>query len=194
MNPKVVVAEDETLTRMDIVEMLGENGYDVIGEAADGLDALKLCKEKNPDLVLLDIKMPLMSGLKVAQLLKKENFPGCVVILTAYNIKEFICEATENSTMGYLLKPIDEDIFISRLEMIYKNYLKMADLKKQVQDAKDKLEERKKIEKAKGILMKNKKISEDEAYKMIRNISMQKRISMLDLANIVVVTGDIELW
>ena len=193
MKPRVVVAEDETLTRMDIVEILNEYGYDVVGEAGDGIEALKECREKQPDIVLLDIKMPLMSGLKVAQELSEEDFPGCVIILTAYNIKEFICEATANSIMGYLLKPIDEDILVSRLEMIYKNYLKMIKFKEEAQSATKKLKERKKIERAKGILMENKGISENEAYKIIRNLSMQKRLSMIDLANIIVSTGDIEL-
>lgn len=193
MNPKVVVAEDETLTRMDIVEMLSEYGYDVVGEAADGLEAIKICKEKNPDIVLMDIKMPLMSGLKAAKILAEDNFSGCVVILTAYNIKEFICEATESSIIGYLLKPIDEDIFISRLEMIYKTHLRMKQFKLEAQEAKNKLEERKLIEKAKGILMENKGISEGEAYKIIRSLSMKKRISMLELANIIILSGDIAL-
>lgn len=193
MNPRVVVAEDETLTRMDIVEMLTEYGYDVVGEAADGLEAIKVCKEKNPDIVLMDIKMPLMTGLKAAQILGEENFPGCIVILTAYNIKEFICEATQSSIIGYLLKPIDEDIFISRLEMIYKTHLRMKKFKLEAQEAKEKLEERKKREKAKGILMENKGISENEAYKIIRTLSMKKRLSMLELANIIISSGDIVL-
>lgn len=193
MKPKVVVAEDETLTRMDIIEILEEHGYDIVGEAGDGLETLKICNEKCPDIVLLDIKMPLMSGLKVAQLLSEKNFSGCVVILTAYNIKEFICEATANSIMGYLLKPIDEDIFTSRLDMIYNTYLKMKKFKEEAQDARNKLKERKKIERAKGMLMENKRISENEAYKIMRTLSMKKRLSMIELANIIVATGDIEL-
>lgn len=193
MKPRVVVAEDETLTRMDIIEMLNEYGYNVVGEAADGLDALKECREKKPDIALLDIKMPLMTGLKVAQMLNEENFEGCIIILTAYNIKEFINEATENSIIGYLTKPIDEDIFISRLEMIYKTHLTMKGLKLEVEKAKNKLNERKLVERAKGILMIKKNLSEEEAYKLMRTLSMEKRMSMLELADIIIASGDILL-
>lgn len=191
MKARVVIAEDETLTRMDIAEMLGENGYEVVGEVSDGLEALRECREKNPDIVLLDVKMPLMNGLQAAKVLSEENFLGCIIMLTAYNIKEYIHQATESSVMGYLIKPIDEDIFLSRLEMIYNTHLRLMRFKDEADGAKQKLEERKKIEKAKGILMKNKNISENQAYQEMRNISMKKRITMADLAEIIIMTGGI---
>lgn len=191
MKARVVIAEDETLTRMDIAEILTENGYEVVGEASDGLEALKQCREKKPDIVILDVKMPLMTGLQTAKVLSEENFLGCIIMLTAYNIKEYIQEATESSVMGYLIKPIDEDIFLSRLEMIYSTYLRLIRLKDEADGAKQKLEDRKKIEKAKGILMKNKNLSENEAYQEMRSISMKKRVSLVDLAEIIIVTGGI---
>ena len=191
MKARVVIAEDETLTRMDIAEMLGENGYEVVGEVSDGLEALRECREKNPDIVLLDVKMPLMNGLQAAKVLSEENFSGCIIMLTAYNIKEYIHQATESSVMGYLIKPIDEDIFLSRLEMIYNTHLRLMRFKDEADGAKQKLEERKKIEKAKGILMKNKNISENQAYQEMINISMKKRITMADLAEIIIMTGGI---
>lgn len=193
MSKKIIIAEDETLTRLDIKEMLIENSYDVIGEASDGIDALKLCREKNPDIVLLDIKMPLMNGLQVAKILKDEGFKGCIIILTAYNLKEYIEDASKNYVMGYLIKPIDEEIFLSRLNMIYTTYLRMEAYREEGEKIKKKLEERKFIEKAKGKLMEKYNCSEDEAYKKIRNLSMKKRISMLELANIILSSGEIEI-
>lgn len=193
MTRRIVIAEDETLTRLDLKEMLIENGYDVVGEASDGLDALRISKEKNPDIVLLDIKMPLMSGLQVAKLLKEDGFMGCIIILTAYNMKEYIEEASRNYVMGYLIKPIDESIFLSRMDMIYTTYLRMVKYKKESEEAKNKLEERKYLEKAKGKIMKQYNYTEEEAYKKMRDISMKKRISMLELSKIILISGELEI-
>ena len=192
MSLKVVVVEDETLTRIDLVEILKENGYDVIGEASDGIEAVEVCKKLQPDIVLLDIKIPYISGLKVANILKEEGFQGCVIILTAYNIAEYIQQASNTIVMGYVLKPIDEPVFIERLNMIYKNYKLYNDLKKEVEETKKKLEERKIIERAKGIIMAKYSLKEEEAYKKLRDLSMQKRISMSKLADIVIMTGGLD--
>jgi len=114
MSLRVVVVEDETLTRIDLIEILKENGYDVVGEATDGIEAVEICKKLQPDIVLLDIKIPYISGLKVANILKEDGFKGCIIILTAYNIAEYIQEASNTIVMGYILKPIDEPIFLER--------------------------------------------------------------------------------
>ena len=181
MSLRVVVVEDETLTRIDLIEILKENGYDVVGEATDGIEAVEICKKLQPDIVLLDIKIPYISGLKVANILKEDGFKGCVIILTAYNIAEYIQEASNTIVMGYILKPIDEEIFLERLKLIYKNFKLYDDLKKEVEDTKKKLEERKVIERAKGIVMAK-----------MRVLSMQKRISMFKLAEIIIMTGGLE--
>lgn len=192
MSLRVVVVEDETLTRIDLIEILKENGYDVVGEASDGIEAVEVCKKLNPDLVLLDIKIPYVSGLKVADMLKEENFKGCIIILTAYNIAEYIQQASNTIVMGYILKPIDEDTFIERIKLIYKNYKLYSDLREEVEETKRKLEERKVIEKAKGIIMKKDNLKEEEAYKHMRDLSMQKRISMFKLAEIIISTGGLD--
>ena len=192
MSLRVVVVEDETLTRIDLIEILKENGYDVGGEATDGIEAVEICKKLQPDIVLLDIKIPYISGLKVANILKENNFKGCIIILTAYNIVEYIQEASNTIVMGYILKPIDESIFLERLKLIYKNFKLYDDLKKEVEETKKKLEERKVIERAKGIVMAKYTLSEEEAYKKMRDLSMQKRISMSKLAEIIIMTGGLE--
>lgn len=192
MKQRVVVVEDETLTRLDIIEILKENGYDVVGEAADGIEAVEVCKKLNPDIVLLDIKLPYISGLKVAEMLKEEDFKGCVIILTAYNIAEYIQKASTTIVMGYILKPIDEEIFIERLNLIYKNYKMYLDLKEEVAETKKKLEERKIVERAKGIIMAKDSLSEEAAYKKMRDISMQKRISLFKLSEIIISTGGLD--
>lgn len=143
MSLRVVVVEDETLTRIDLIEILKENGYDVVGEAADGIEAVEVCKKLQPDIVLLDIKIPYISGLKVANILKEEGFKGCVIILTAYNIAEYIQEASNTIVMGYILKPIDEAIFLERLNLIYKNYKLYDDLRIEVEDTKKNLKKEK---------------------------------------------------
>ena len=192
MSLRVVVVEDETLTRIDLIEILKENGYDVVGEATDGIEAVEICKNLQPDIVLLDIKIPYSSGWKVANILKEDGFKGCIIILTAYNIAEYIQEASNTIVMGYILKPIDESIFLERLKLIYKNYKLYDNLKKEVEETKKKLEERKVIERAKGIVMAKYTLSEEEAYKKMRDLSMQKRISMFKLAEIIILTGGLE--
>ena len=124
--------------------------------------------------------------------MKEDGFKGCIIILTAYNIAEYIQEASNTIVMGYILKPIDESIFLERLKLIYKNYKLYDNLKKEVEETKKKLEERKVIERAKGIVMAKYTLSEEEAYKKMRDLSMQKRISMLKLAEIIIMTGGLE--
>lgn len=192
MKLKVVVVEDETLTRIDLVEILKENNYEVVGEASDGIEAIEVCKNLKPDIVLLDIKLPYISGLKVAEILKEDGYNGCVIILTAYNIAEYIKKATDTIVMGYMLKPIEEEIFIEKLKFIYKNYKLYIDMKKEVEETKRKLEERKIVERAKGIIMNKYKLSEDKAYKKMRELSMDKRISIYKLSEIIILNGGLE--
>lgn len=192
MKTSVVIAEDDPLTRMDIVEILTEAGYDVIGEASDGIEAITVCQEKKPDIVLLDIKMPMITGLQASKILTDENFEGCIILLTAYNIEEYINTASKNKVMGYLLKPIEEKTFLSHLKLVFNNYKNLKCLKKEVKEIKETLDNRKLIERAKGIVMNSKKISENEAYKILREISMTKRLSILSLSKIILMTGDFD--
>lgn len=191
MKSSIVIAEDDPIIRMDILEILKEEGYNIIGEASDGIEAINLCKEKKPDILILDIKMPLVTGLQVSKVIKEEKLDICIIILTAYNVEEYIDIASKNQIMGYLLKPIKEGPFLSQLRLIYKNYEEKKFLKEEVNIERNKLKDRKAIEKAKGIVMETYNMTENEAYKKIRSFSMEKRISMLEISKIIVQTGEI---
>lgn len=187
----IVVAEDDSLIRMDIVEILKENGYNVVGEARDGLEAVELAKKYNPDILLLDVKMPFLLGTKVAKVLKEQGYKGCIIMLTAYSIEEYIQEAAENNVSGYLIKPLDDRILISQLNLFYKNYREKMQLKNELQKSEKKLKDKIIIDKAKGILMSKHNLTEEEAYKKIRKTSMEKRIPLVNLAEIINSTEDI---
>lgn len=191
MKKTVVVAEDDSLIRMDLVEMLKENEYDVLGEAKDGLEAVELALKHMPDILLLDLKMPFLLGTNVAKILKEKEYKKCIIMLTAYSVENYIKEATEYDVSGYLIKPLDEKILLSQMELLYKNYSEKIKLKSALELSERKLKERKAIERAKGVLMHKYSLREDEAYSKIRKISMEKRITIYQLAEIINSTGEL---
>ncbi|WP_297488554.1 response regulator [uncultured Cetobacterium sp.] len=181
----IVIAEDDSLIRMDMVEILKDNGYIVLAEAKDGLEAVEFAKKHNPDILLLDIKMPFLLGTKVAKVLKEQGYKGCIIMLTAYSIEEYIQEATNNNVSGYLIKPLDEKILISQMNLFYKNYKEKETLQVELKKNEQKLKDRIVIDKAKGILMDKYNLSESEAYNKIRKTSMEKRMTLINLAEII---------
>lgn len=191
MRKTVVVAEDDSLIRMDLVEMLKENEYDVLGEAKDGLEAVELALRHTPDILLLDLKMPFLLGTNVAKILKEKEYKNCIIMLTAYSVENYIKEVTEYDVSGYLIKPLDEKILLSQMDLLYKNYSEKIKLKNALELSERKLKERKMLEKAKGILMCKYSLTEDEAYTKIRKISMEKRISICQLSEIINTTGEL---
>lgn len=191
MRKSVVVAEDDSLIRMDLVEILKENEYDVLGEAKDGLEAVELALKHTPDILLLDLKMPFLLGTNVAKILKEKEYKNCIIMLTAYSMENYIKEATEYDVSGYLIKPLDEKILLSQIDLLYKNYNEKIKLKNALELSEKKLRDRKLLEKAKGILMCKYSLTEDEAYTKIRKISMEKRISISQLAEIINTTGEL---
>jgi len=191
MGKKIVIADDEPITRMDIREILENAGYQVLGEASDGFDAVELCKKHHPDLVLLDIKMPLLDGLKAAQIIREEKLAKGVLLITAYSGKEFVDRAKETGVMGYVVKPIREESLLPMVEVAIAKGEEMALMAREIDLAKEQLESRKLIEKAKGFLMKQNKISEEEAFKMIRKISMDKRCSMGEIAKVILMNNQL---
>ncbi|NOH16455.1 ANTAR domain-containing response regulator [Clostridium cochlearium] len=188
MIKKIVIADDEPITRMDMREMLEEEGYNVVAEASDGFDAIELAKKHSPDLIIMDIKMPLLDGLSAAKIILKEELAGEVILLSAYNDKTFIEKAKEAGVIGYLVKPIDNKSLITTIEVSLSRCKEFKEVKKNVKVLEKKLESRKIIEKAKGKIMQKLNISEEDAYTHIRNISMKKRVSMEAVAQIIIMS------
>ena len=188
---KIVIADDEPITRMDIKEILESSNYDVVGEAADGFDAIELCRKNKPDLVIMDIKMPLVDGLAAAKIINDEELAEAVLILTAYSGSEFIEKAKEAKVIGYVVKPIDEKNLLPAVEIAISKSEEIKQIKSNAKTVDDKLAARKKIEKAKGILMDKYKISEDEAFIQLRTLSMNKRCSMKDIASTIIISSKI---
>ena len=183
---RVVIADDEPITRMDIKEILEEKGYEVIGEAADGFDAVELCKAKKPELVLMDIKMPLLDGLSAARIMMEEDVDAAIVLLTAYSEREFIDSAKDLGVSGYLVKPIDEKSLIPSIELAVARNREMRKLRRDIAKVSERLENRSIIEKAKGRIMERDGLSEQEAYDFIRKLSLEKGMSMRRVAEPIV--------
>ena len=171
---KIVIADDEPITRMDIAEILEEAGYNVVGQAVDGFDAVELCKKHKPDLVVMDVKMPLLDGLKASKIINEEG--------SAYSGKEFVEQAKGIGVLSYLVKPISEKSLIPSVEIAIGKSEEIEKIKEESQKISEKLESRIVIEKAKGILINKEDMTEDAAYNYIRKLSMNKRCSMKDIA------------
>lgn len=186
MNLKIIVAEDELITRMDMIEIIEEAGYTVVGHAGDGFEAIEVCRRERPDLAIMDIKMPLLDGIKAAKIIKDENLAKCVILVTAYSDLELINEAKNVGVMSYLVKPIDEKSLIPAIEIAFNKQSEINIVKSELEIIQQKLEDRKIIEKAKGIIMTKRKYSEDEAYKFMRNLAMEKRTSIRKISEIIV--------
>ena len=181
---RIVIVDDEPIIRMDLKEILESKGYQVVGEAADGFDAVELCRTHVPDLVLLDIKMPLMDGLSAAQIIHEQGLAGAIVLLTAYSESSYIEGAKESGVSGYLVKPVDEKALVPCIELAMARSGEIKALKTDVEKANERLETRKVVEKAKGYLMETNHVSEEEAYEYIRKMSKLKNVSMKRIAEI----------
>ena len=187
MKRTIVIVDDEPITRMDTREILEANGYDVVGEASDGFEAIEVCKKYKPSLVLMDIDMPLLDGIKASKVLTKEKLVGGVILLTAFEDKKYIEMAKEVGAFGYMIKPVNEKVFIPTVEMCLSKAEEFDELKKDYDKINNKLNDRKLIEKAKGILVKQLNSNENDAYNRIRKLSMDRRTTMAEIAKIIIV-------
>ena len=180
---RILVAEDEALIRLDLVEMLTEAGYEVIAQATNGVEAIALAKEFKPDLAILDVKMPELDGISAAQEII-EISP--VLMLTAFSQKELVERARDAGVMAYVVKPFSINDLTPAIEIAMSRHLQMRSLKEEVADLHERLETRKIIDRAKGILMKAMNLSEPEAFGWIQRAAMDRRISMKAVAEAVI--------
>jgi len=182
---RVVVAEDEALIRLDLVEMLREEGYDVVGEAGDGEEAVRLTRELAPDLVVLDVKMPVLDGLSAAEQIGKAGLAPCVM-LTAFSQAELVERARDAGAMAYVVKPFTKADLVPAIEIAISRYTEIKVLEAEVADLGERFETRKHVDRAKGVLMKKLSLSEPEAFRWIQKTSMDRRLSMREVADAVV--------
>ncbi|WP_035356708.1 ANTAR domain-containing response regulator [Acetobacterium malicum] len=175
---RIIIVEDEPVTRMDIRCMLEEAGFEVLDEGKDGFDAINLCKTHQPDLVLMDINMPNLDGISAARIIRRDGLSKCVVLLTAYSDDVFIEGAKNVGVFGYVVKPVDEKSLIPALKIAYAKSLETTDTEDKLDEATKRLEERKIIEKAKGFLMQSEGLDENTAYQKMRSLSMEKSCSL----------------
>ena len=182
---RVVVAEDEALIRMDVVETLRENGFDVVAEASDGVEAIELVKSHLPDLVVMDIKMPNMDGITAAKTISDLKIP--VVLLTAFAQRELFEQAAEAGAMAYVVKPFNPSDLLPAIEIALHRHSELGALEAEISDLQERLETRKLVERAKGLLQAKKLVpDEPEAFRWIQKASMDRRLTMKDVAKTVI--------
>ncbi len=178
---KVLVAEDEALIRLDLVELLTAEGYEVIGEAGDGEQALAMARELEPDLVVMDVKMPKMDGISAASAIAEERIAP-VVMLTAFSQRELVERAREAGAMAYVVKPFDASDVVPAIEVAMARYAELRAVEEEVEDLQERFESRKIVEQAKGLLMEGLGLTEPEAFRWIQKTAMDLRKSMREVA------------
>ena len=184
----VVIAEDEVLIRMDLAEMLVEEGYEVVGQAGDGQTAIDLAEELRPDLVILDVKMPVLDGIAAAEAIAQRRIAP-VVILTAFSQRDLVERARDAGAMAYLVKPFSQTDLVPAIEMAMSRFSELSALEGEVADLTERLETRKAVDRAKGILQQQLQLSEPEAFRWIQKTAMDLRLSMRQVAEGVVEHG-----
>jgi response regulator NasT len=182
---RVVVAEDESLIRLDIVEILRDNGFEVVGEAGDGETAVQLATELRPDLVVMDVKMPQLDGISAAERLAK-NHIAPVVLLTAFSQKELVERASEAGALAYVVKPFTPNDLLPAIEIALSRYQQIVTLENEVADMVERFETRKLVDRAKGLLNEKMGLSEPEAFRWIQKASMDRRLTMHDVSKAII--------
>lgn len=188
---RILIADDESLIRLDLREMLTHLGYEVVADVGDGQAALELARKLRPDIVIMDIQMPVIDGISAAELLTGEQIAP-VVLLTAYSDQELVERAKSAGVVGYLVKPFREAELLPVIELSLTRFAEFTALRSEVGDLKEALESRKIVERAKGVLMDSHGMSESEAFRRIRKTSMDARKSMREVAEALLLTHEME--
>lgn len=183
-----MIAEDEALIRLDLAEMLAEEGYDVVGQAGDGEEAIELAMQLRPDLVVMDVKMPKLDGIAAASQIAQSRIAP-VVMLTAFSQRELVERARDSGAMAYLVKPFTKSDLVPAIEMAMSRFAEITALEHEVGDLTDQLATRKAIERAKGLLQEALSISEPEAFRWIQRTAMDLRLTMQQVAQGVIDHG-----
>lgn len=181
---RVVVAEDEALIRMDVVATLQEAGYVVVGEGANGEEALELATELDPDLVVMDIKMPKLDGISAAEKISELKIP--VVLLTAFSQADLVARAADAGAMAYVTKPFKPSDLLPAIQIALSRHEELTSLEAEIADLNDRLETRKLMDRAKGLLQSKMKLSEPDAFRWIQKASMDRRLTMAQVAKAVI--------
>lgn len=185
---RVVIAEDEALIRLDLAEMLAEEGYDVVGQAGDGETAVALVEELRPDLVVLDVKMPKLDGIAAAQRIAEQQIAP-VVILTAFSQRDLVEQARDAGAMAYLVKPFTKNDLMPAVEVAISRFAELQHLAAEVADLTERLETRKQVDRAKAVLQQRLELSEADAFRWIQKTAMDLRLSMRQVADGVITHG-----
>ncbi len=187
---RLVIADDESLIRMNLKETLVGMGYLVVGEAGDGVSAINLARELRPDLVLMDIKMPKLDGIQAAKILTQEKIAP-VLLLTAYSDRELVDRAKEAGVVNYIVKPFRDAELLPAIEIALARYQEFLDMETEIQDLKETLDTRKLVERAKGVLMDSQGLKEAEAFRKIQQLSMNTRKPMKEIAQAILLAHEI---
>ncbi len=182
---RVVVAEDEALIRLDLVEMLRDEGYDVVGQAGDGEEAVRLAEELRPDVVMLDVKMPVLDGISAAERITGARIAP-VVMLTAFSQRELVERARDAGALAYLVKPFTQGDLVPAIELAVSRHAEITTLESEVADLGERLETRKRVERAKSLLQTTYSLSESEAFRWLQKSAMDRRLSMREVADVVI--------
>ncbi len=186
---RVLIAEDEALIRLDLKEMLEEEGYSIVGEVGDGQQAVDLARELTPDLVILDIQMPVLGGLSAAEQIASARIAP-VIVLTAFSQRELVERARDAGAMAYLVKPFSKNDLVPAIEVARGRFAEMSALDGEVRTLEERLETRKVVEQAKGRLMSERRITEAEAFRWIQRTAMNQRTSMKALAQTILASDE----
>jgi response regulator NasT len=182
---RIVIADNESLIRLDIREMLEDAGHEVVGEAVNGRRAVELTRQHRPDLVLMDIKMPEMDGITAAGKIYADKIAP-VILLTAFSQPDIVDKAKDSGVLGYLVKPVQESQLFPAIEIALSRWQEMQGLEDELEKLKDSLETRKMVDRAKGIIMAAHKLGEQEAYRRMQQYAMQKRVPLKDVAQSII--------